>query len=75
MTVREKMSKKLNKHITALNYVDKILLNLSRRSSGVSFCSFTSVKDILFGIVKASDSLVLLISCENTFKINGKKII
>ena len=40
---RKSCSKKLNKHVTAFDYIDKILIILSGTTSGVSIISFTSV--------------------------------
>ena len=39
---RKSCSKKLNKYVTAFDYIDKILIVLSATSSGVSIISFTS---------------------------------
>ena len=41
---RKSCSKKLNKYITAFEYIDKILIFLSATSSGVSIISFTSME-------------------------------
>ena len=40
---RKLCSKKLKEHVTAFDYVDKILIVLSATTSGVSIISFTSV--------------------------------
>ena len=40
---RKSCSKKLNKYVTAFDYIDKILIVLSATTSGVSIISFTSV--------------------------------
>ena len=37
---RKSCGKKLNKYVTTFNYIDKILIVLSARSSGVSIISF-----------------------------------
>ena len=39
---RKSCSKKLNKYVTAFDYIDKILIVLSATTSGVSIISFTS---------------------------------
>ena len=44
---RKTCSKKLNKHVTAFDYIDKILIVLSATSSGVSIISCTS-NDFLY---------------------------
>ena len=51
---------KLIKHVTAFDYIDKILIVLSATSSGVSIISFTSIVGTLVGI--ASTSLTLFFS-------------
>ena len=38
---RKQCSKKLNKYVTAFDYIDKILVVLSAKSGGVSIISFT----------------------------------
>ena len=58
----EKMSKTLDKYITALDHPDKALLVLSGTISDVSLCSFTTVIGTFVEIVSASISLVFLIS-------------
>ena len=40
---RKSYSKKLNKHVTAFDYIDKVLIVLSATSGGVSIISFTSI--------------------------------
>ena len=52
------MSKTLNEHITALDYVDKTLLVLS--SASVSLCSSTTVTGITVGITSANIKLLFL---------------
>ena len=44
---RKSCSKKLNKYVTAFDYIDKILIVLSATSSGVSIISFIS-NDFLY---------------------------
>ena len=51
--------KKLSRYVTILDYVDKILIVLSARTSGVSNISFTSTTiGELVGIVSASFNLI-----------------
>ena len=62
--------KKLNKHLTAFGYIDKVLIVLNTIIGGVSIIWFTSVFGVPIGIVSASFTL-------HFFKTNGivKKII
>ena len=50
---RKSCSKKLNKYVTAFDYIDKILIVLSATSSGVSIILITSVVASPIGIVSA----------------------
>ena len=54
---RKSCSKKLNKYVTAFDYIDKILIVLSATSSGVSIISFTSIIGAPVGIASASLTL------------------
>ena len=54
---RKSCSKKLNKYVTAFDYIDKILIVLSATSSGVSIISFTSIVGAPVGIASASLTL------------------
>ena len=45
---RKSCSKKLNKYVTAFDYIDKFLIVLSATSSGVSIISFTRKSMIKF---------------------------
>ena len=56
---RKSCSKKLNKYVTVFDYIDKILIVLSARSSGVSIISFTSIAGAPIGIVSARLTLIL----------------
>ena len=54
---RKSCTKKLNKYVTAfdyIDYIDKILIVLSATSSGVSIISFTSVDEPHVGTASAS---------------------
>ena len=55
---RKSCSKKLNKYITAFDYIDKILIVLRATSSGVSIISFTSTVGAPVGIASASVTLI-----------------
>ena len=54
---RKSYSQKLNKYITAFDYIDKILIVLSATSGGVSIISFSSVIEASAGIASASFTL------------------
>lgn len=56
------MSKTLSKYVAAFDYVDKILLVLSARRSGVSIASLATVFGSLDQITSKSLSLVFSIS-------------
>ena len=47
---RKSYSKKLNKYVTAFDYIDKVLTALSATSGGVSIISFTSIIGAPVGI-------------------------
>ena len=51
---RKSYSKKLNKYVTAFDYIDKILIVLSTTSKGVLIISFTSIIVAPVGIASAS---------------------
>ena len=55
---RKSCSKKLNKYVTAFDYIDKVLIVLSATSGGVSIISFTSVVGAPIGIGRASFTLI-----------------
>ena len=55
---RKSCSKKLNKYITAFDYIDKILIVLRATSSGVSIISFASIVGAPVGIASASLTLI-----------------
>ena len=59
---RKSCSKKLNKYVTAFDYIDKILIVLSATSSGVSIISFTSIAGAPVGIASASFTLFFSIT-------------
>ena len=67
---RKSCSKKLNKYVTAFDYIDKILIVLSATSSGVSIISFTSIVGAPVGIASASFTLFFFSNNRN-----GQKII
>ena len=47
---RKSYSKKLNKYVTAFDYIDKVLIVLSATNGGVSIISFTSIIRVPVGI-------------------------
>ena len=55
---RKSCTRKLNKYVTAFDYIDKILIVLSATSSGVSIISFTSIVGAPVGIASASLTLI-----------------
>ena len=55
---RKSCSKKLNKYITAFDYIDKILIVLRATSSGVSIISFASIVGAPVGIASARLTLI-----------------
>ena len=55
---RKSYSKKLNKYVTAFDYIDKVLIVLSATSGGVSIISFTSIIGVPAGIASASFTLI-----------------
>ena len=55
---RKLLSKKLNKHDTTFDYIDKVLIALSATSGGVSIISFTSIIGAPVGIASASFTLI-----------------
>ena len=55
---RKSCSRKLNKYVTAFDYIEKILIVLNATSGGVSIISFTSVVGTPIGIASASFTLI-----------------
>ena len=55
---RKSYSKKLNKYVTAFDWIDKVLIVLSATSGGVSIISFTSIIGAPVGIASASFTLI-----------------
>ena len=55
---RKSCSRKLDKYVTAFDYIDNILIVLSETSSGVSIISFTSIAGAPVGIASASLTLI-----------------
>ena len=55
---RKSCSQKLNKYITAFDYIDKVLIVLSATSGGVSIISFASAIGVPVGIASASFTLI-----------------
>ena len=59
---RKSCSKKLNKYVTAFDYIDKILIVLSAKSGRVSIISFTSIAGGPVGIASTSFTLIFSIT-------------
>ena len=57
---RRSCSRKLNKYVTAFDYIGKILIALTPTSGGVSFISFTSIVGAPVGIASTSLTLFFL---------------
>ena len=55
---RKSYSKKINKYVTAFDYIDNILIVLSATSGGVSIISFTSIAGAPVEIASASFTLI-----------------
>ena len=55
---KKSCSKKLYKYVTTFDYTDKILIDLSAASSGVSIISFISIIGAPVGIASASLTLI-----------------
>ena len=55
---RKSCNEKLNKYVTALDYIDEILIVLSATSSRVSVISFTSITGVPVGVASASLTLI-----------------
>ena len=55
---RKSCSKKFSKYVTALDYIDKILMVLSAKSSGVCLISSANVVGAPVGIASASFTLI-----------------
>ena len=55
---RKSCSKKLSKYVTTLDYIDKILMVLSRKSSGVCIISPANVVGAPVGIASVSFTLI-----------------
>ena len=59
---RKLYSKKLNKYVTIFDYIDTILIILSKATSGISIILFTSVIETSVEIVRASFTLIFSLS-------------
>ena len=55
---RKSYSEKLNKYVTAFDYIDKTLIDLSATSEGVSIISYTSIVGAPVGIACTSFTLI-----------------
>ena len=59
---RKSYIRKLNKCITILEYIDKILIILSAKSGGVSIILFVSIAVVPAGIASASFTLIFSVA-------------
>ena len=59
---RKSCSEKLNKYVTAFDYIDKVLVVLSTTSTGVSTISFTSTVGEPVGTASASFTLIFYLT-------------
>ena len=59
---RKSYSKNLNKYVTVLDHIDKVLIVLSATSGGVSIISFASILGAPVGIARASFTLIFCIT-------------
>ena len=66
---RKSYSKKLNKYVTAFDYIDKVLIVLSATSGGVSIISFTSIIGVPVGIASVSFTLFFSLTTGITKKL------
>ena len=55
---RKSCSKKINRYVAALDYIDKILIVLSATAGGVSICLFTSIAGAPVSIASKSFTLI-----------------
>ena len=55
---RKSCSKKLNKYVTAFDCIDKVLIVLSARTSGISIISFTSIVGAPVGVASVRCTLI-----------------
>ena len=66
---RKSCSKKINEHIAAFDYIDKILIVLSATTGGVSICSFTSIVGAPVGSASPSFTLSFSLTTRITKKL------
>ena len=59
---RKSYGKKLNKHVTVFDYIDKVLIVLCAASGGVSLISFASIDGAPVGIASPSFTLIFSIT-------------
>ena len=63
---RKSYSKKINKYVTAFDYIDKVLIVLSARSRRVSIISFATIAEAPVGIASASLTLFFFSNNRNS---------
>ena len=66
-------SKTLSKYVTISDYIDKILINLSATTGGISIISFTSVIGAPVGIASANFTLIFSLSTRIIKKLPNMK--
>ena len=70
---RKSCSKKLSKYVTAFDYIDKILIILGSKSSGVCVISSASVLGAPVGITSASFNLIFSLTTGIVKKLTRSK--
>ena len=75
---RRTCSKKLNKYVTAFDYIDKVLIVLSAATSGISIISFTSIvgdKILMLAKSKLNSIETLISQALNDMEISHQEFI
>ena len=75
---RKTCSKKLNKYVTAFDYIDKVLIVLSAATSGISIISFTSIvgdKILMLAKSKLNSIETLISQALNDMEISHQEFI
>ena len=75
---RKTCSKKLNKYVTAFDYLDKVLIVLSAATSGISIISFTSIvgdKILMLAKSKLNSIETLISQALNDMEISHQEFI
>ena len=66
---RKSCSKKINRYVAALDYIDKILIVLSATAGGASICLFTSIAGAPVSIASESSTLIFSLTTGITKKL------